>query len=213
MRITKESMEKLDKRAVEEFGIDSILLMENAAMAVFEKIKNFNSYTVICGSGNNGGDALALSRHLILNDKGVEVFIVKDVKTPDAKKNLEILKRMTLNIHYIDEDEDLDQLIKSLMDKEVVVDGIFGIGLDREVSGIAKKVIEKINEFGKFKVSIDVPSGIETDTGEVLGVAVIADKTIAIHTEKPCHENWEICGEVVAVYIGIPRENQLIINS
>jgi len=108
MTITKESMEKLDKRAIEDFGIDSLILMENAAMAVFNHIKHFNSYTVVCGSGNNGGDGLAVARHLILNNKEVDVFIIKEVKTPEAKKNLEILKRMTRNIYYINETEDLE---------------------------------------------------------------------------------------------------------
>ncbi len=211
MTITKESMEKLDKRAIEDFGIDSLILMENAAMAVFNHIKHFNSYTVVCGSGNNGGDGLAVARHLILNNKEVDVFIIKEVKTPEAKKNLEILERMTRNIYYINETEDLEVLKKSLKENEVVVDAIFGIGLDREVTGISKETINTINKNGHMIVSIDIPSGMDANSGKTQGISIIAHETIAIHEEKICLNNTRVCGKVYKAYVGIPEPYQELV--
>lgn len=208
MTITKESMEKLDKRAIEDFGIDSLILMENAAMAVVNHIKRYNSYTVVCGSGNNGGDGLAVARHLILNNKEVDVFIIQEARTPDAKKNLEILERMTRNIYYINETEDLVRLTKSLKEKEVVVDAIFGIGLDREIVGICKETINTINKYGHLIVSIDIPSGMDANTGNIQGASIFAHETIAIHEEKICLKNTRISGKITKVYIGIPGPYQ-----
>lgn len=211
MSITKESMEKLDKRAIEDFGIDSLILMENAGMAIYNHVKRFNSYTVVCGGGNNGGDGLAVARHLVLNNKDVDIFIINEVRTPESKKNLEILERMTRDIYYIREKEDLDQLIKSLDEKEVVIDAIFGIGLGRDVEGIYKDTIDTINRYGHLIVSVDIPSGMDADTGKILGTSVLADETVAIHEEKLCLKNTRVCGRITKVYIGIPEPYQELI--
>lgn len=206
MVISRKDMEGLDRRAIEGFGIDSLILMENAGMAVFNLVKDYDTYTIVCGSGNNGGDGLVVARHLILKGKGVDVFIIKDAKTLEAKKNLEILGKLTDRIFYIREEGDLDLLKESLKKSDLVLDSIFGIGLDREVRGISREVIRAINEYGKYIVAVDVPSGLEADTGQALGISILAHETIAIHEEKFCAENVQACGKTRVVYIGIPDE-------
>lgn len=207
MKITKEKMIQLEKRAIEEFKIDSILLMENAGMAIYKEIKNYNSYTIICGSGNNGGDGLVLARHLILNYKAVNIFIIDDCKTPDSKKNLEILRNLSNNIFFIKGQEDLENFKKSIVQSDITVDGIFGIGLDRDIKGINKEVINIINNFGNLVIAIDVPSGLNPDTGEIYGVCIKANQTISLHKIKKSLENSKYTGDITNVYIGIPRED------
>lgn len=206
MGITKEKIMKLEKRAIEEFKIDSILLMENAGMAIYNVIKKYNSYTIICGSGNNGGDGLVLARHLIINNKSVNVFIINECKTPDSKKNFEILQNLTNNIYFIKDNEDLEKLSQSIVKSDVTVDAVFGIGLNRKIEGISKDIINLINALGNIVVSIDLPSGLNPDTKEIYGICVKADETITLNHIKKSLEKSEYAGDVVEVYIGIPGE-------
>lgn len=201
--ISKKDMQALDKRAIEEFLIDSLLLMECAAFAIFDKIKNYDSYTIVCGTGNNGGDGLALARHLVLSGKNVKIFITGEPKSKENIKNYEILKRITREVYIID--EDLENLKKSVKDSDITVDSIFGVGLSKEILGKYREIIEIINSNANYIISVDIPSGIDSDTGEILGVSIKANKTIAIHDVKN-GMNYENSGEIEKVYIGIPDE-------
>lgn len=205
MTITREEMTNLDKRAIEGYGIDSLLLMENAGVKVFEEIKDKNSFTVICGRGNNGGDGLVVARHLIVSEKEVDTFIIKGPKSEESKHNYNILKNLTDRVYIIEKEEDLEKLEKSIKENVVVIDSIFGIGTDREIKGIYRDVIELVNKYDNYTVAVDIPSGIDANTGQSLGVNIKADKTVTIHEKKIGMDKNEDCGEIVEVYIGIPK--------
>lgn len=113
MTISKNKMIELEKRTIDEYKIDSLILMENAGMGVYREINQYNSYTIICGKGNNGGDGLVIARHLILNGKLVEVFVLGDKMTKEFAKNLEILEKLT-EINYIEDENDFDGLVESM---------------------------------------------------------------------------------------------------
>ena len=113
MTISKNKMIELEKRTIDEYEIDSLILMENAGMGIYREINQYNSYTIICGKGNNGGDGLVIARHLILNGKLVEVFVVGDKMTKEFAKNLEILEKLT-EINYIEDENDFDDLAESM---------------------------------------------------------------------------------------------------
>lgn len=176
-------------------------------MAIFNEIKEYNSFTIVCGSGNNGGDGLALARHLVLNNKRVDVFIIKGKESDEFSENLNILKKLSKNIYYIEDLKDLDGLKKSLNLNRVTVDGIFGTGLKRNLEDIYFDVVSSINDFSNYTIAIDIPSGLDANTGEVLGNCVIANRTIAIEKIKDgLEKNSKFVGEIKKVYIGIPEK-------
>lgn len=205
MTITREEMENLDKRAIEYYKIDSILLMENAGMKVYEEIKNHDSFTVICGRGNNGGDGLVVARQLVVSEKDVNTFIIKGPKSEESKKNFNILKNLTDNIFIIEDESDLEKLKSSLDNSQVAVDAIFGIGTDRDIKGIYKDVIKVINDSDTYKVGVDIPSGIDANTGKSLGINIKADETVTIHEKKIGMDKNKDCGKIKEVFIGIPK--------
>lgn len=204
MAISREKMIELEKRTIEEVGVKSLVLMENAGMAIFNEIKDASSYTIICGSGNNGGDGLVIARHLILNGKEVEIFILGENKSNDFKVNLDIIKNLTDKIFYVKENN-YDELVESLEVSEITVDAIFGTGLNRELSDLYKDVINTINLHGNFVVSVDIPSGMDSNTGDEYGACVRARKTFAISDVKNGELLNSNSGEIKPVYIGIVR--------
>ncbi len=161
-------MKAMDSYAIENICIPSIVLMENAAIKVVNNIDldKTTNFTVICGVGNNGGDGLAITRHLILNEKKVDIFIIGnlDKGTKDFNINLNILKNMEIKFININNSEmELESLKKSLLKNDLTIDSIFGIGLTREVSGIFKEVISFINNYSSNILSVDIPSRLDGD--------------------------------------------------
>lgn len=214
MRIgTSKNSSDVDRACVERLGIPLMVLMENAALKVVKhlNIDEYSSYVIICGAGNNGGDGLAAARHLYVLGKKVEVFIVLNGSgnmSECCKANYNILKNMGVEINEVSKDENLDKLKTSLLEAEVTVDGIFGTGLNRDVEGIFKKAIEAINEYSNYTVSIDIPSGMNGDSGKILGCCVKADKTICFEFYKRGFLNYkssEFTGDIMVESIGIPQ--------
>ncbi|WP_139905353.1 NAD(P)H-hydrate dehydratase [Clostridium thermarum] len=213
MRIgTSKITADVDKACVESLGIPLMVLMENAALNVFKHLETnkFSSYVVICGTGNNGGDGLAVARHLYVSGKKVEVFVVTGSSGRSSecfKANYNILRNMGLAIIDITDYTALKKLKTSLSEAEVTVDAIFGTGLNKEVQGIYKEVIEVINQYSNFTVSVDIPSGMNGDDGNILGVAVMADKTICFEFYKRGFLNYgskAFTGEILVESIGVP---------
>ena len=181
-------MRGVDKAASEIGGIPSIVLMENAAMACVEELKNDfanlseKSVAVFCGKGNNGGDGFAIARHLYNMGIDVAVYLVcgNEFKG-DAKINFDIIKRMNINIDVISDIEDLKYIVRSY---DIIVDAIFGTGISGTVRGISYDVISEINDNAKYIMAVDVPSGINSDSGEICGVCIKADKTVTFAAYK-----------------------------
>ena len=209
--ISCEEMKEMDSHAINVIGIPSIVLMENAALKVIKNIENMNCsyFAVICGTGNNGGDGLAVARHLLLKHKKVNIYIIGDLEkgTKDFNINLNILKNLNASIIKILDIRDFEILKSDIQKSELVVDAIFGIGITRNVEGSYYDVIDIINRSAKKIVSVDIPSGLNGDTGEVMGIAVKASKTIVFHMMKKGLVNIkEYTGELIVEDISIPYD-------
>ena len=197
-----------DKRAIETFGIPSILLMENAALAVVREMKEYMVFAIVCAPGSNGGDGLAIARHLCIMGKDVRVYIVGDPKkgSDDFKTNLKIMSKLAPEVLNTVNDENFDEFESALKGCETCIDAIFGTGLNRPVEGIYKRIIEAINSLASHVVAVDIPSGLDCDTGEELGIAVRATKTVTFHRMKKALDiSPQFGGDVTVSYIGIPN--------
>lgn len=208
--LSGKAIKDVERRAMEEYKIPSIVLMENAALKF---IKNLDTdkiyYVIIAGRGNNGGDGLAVARHLNLLGKDVDVYFAPGTGeiSPETGINLEICRAMGINVVTIKEESDIWDLREAVNDADCVVDALFGTGLARPAADIFKEIIETVNEMAKYTVSVDIPSGIHSDSGEIMGAAVKADKTISFSCYKKGFLNYnaaEYCGEIIVESIGIP---------
>ncbi len=212
---TVEEMRSLDQAAVEEYGISHEILMENAGIAVYTVIEREfgvkgRRFVVVAGVGNNGGDALVVARKLHSNGGLVKVWVVgrPEKYRGSAKANYERAVRIGLNPEVVDESK-LEEFKKSLSWGEAVVDGIFGTGLSREVSGVYRSVIEAINASGKVVFSVDIPSGVNGNDGRVYGVAVKADYTVTFGLPKLgnlLYPGYWYGGKLYVSHISFPPE-------
>lgn len=163
----------LDRLASKKYGIPSLILMENAGRTVAEEtLKLLNRLTahplvaIFCGGGNNGGDGFVAARYLLNKGANIRLCLLKKPTeiSPDASTNLNILKHLRLRPKIIF-DRNLKFLSKELRSADIIIDAIFGTGLKSEVTGIHAKVIEMINQSNKPVISVDIPSGLDADTG------------------------------------------------
>jgi NAD(P)H-hydrate epimerase len=210
-------MKKLDQRAMEEYKIPGIILMEQAGMAVTEEVlKELQQHenkkvTIICGIGNNGGDGFVTARCLFQRGIAVKVRIIGDIAkvTGDTKTNYDILRKLKLDIKMLLSFQDIQNLADEVARGSIIVDAIFGTGLNRDMDGLWKELIHVINESNKYVVSIDIPSGISAGTGNILGNAVRANKTVVMQVPKVGNIHFpgaEYSKEMVIKDIGIPEE-------
>ncbi len=213
-----EHARELDRRAVEEYGMDSIVLMENAAIGLHRHTLDMlegieqPSVLICCGPGNNGGDGFALSRHLHNNRINVRVVrtIDADAYRGDARANLRIIERMGIDIIA------LEVFLSDSADPKpsLIVDALFGTGLTRPIEGNAESLIEWINRThtrnGTRVLAVDTPSGLDTQHGYPLSAgAVRADRTVTFAGLKlgmSRMEAIEYLGEVFVEPIGVPIE-------
>lgn len=190
--VTCRQMREIDKSAIES-GLPGIVLMENAALAVVKEVLDMapEKVQIFCGKGQNGGDGFAVARHLI--NKGVETKVIllcnPDEISGDALLNFKVLSKMDADITLFDNfvPEECDLL----------VDALLGTGTKGEIKGDCAKAVEYINSCSAKVISVDIPSGINGDTGKVLGTAVRADVTVTFAFPKT-----GLCSDLSADYIG-----------
>ena len=206
---TASQMRNIDRSAEELGAIPSIVLMENAAIACVEeilKIDNLKSAVVFCGKGNNGGDGLAIARHLY--NRGIEtsVYLVCGSEfSKDALINFEITSKLGVKIVEL---HDADLLEMNISNCDVVVDAIFGTGIKGEIEGLAAEVIDIINDNAKYVLSVDIPSGVDADSGKISKFTVQADKTVTFAAYKLgmlMYPGALKTGEIVVKDISIPE--------
>ena len=206
--ISREQARAADKRAMEFFGIPSILLMENAAIAVVQQIKEYSVFAIVCGTGSNGGDGLAIARHLCIIGKDVRVYIIGDPRkgSEDFKKNLKIMSKLAPEVLNTVNDENYEEFEAAVRGCEACIDALLGTGLNRPVEDMYKKVIETMNKFSTHVVAVDIPSGLDCDTGQPLGVCIHAARTITFHRMKKALDlSPQYGGDVTVAYVGIPN--------
>ena len=205
--LDRESVRAVDRAAIEEYGIPGVVLMENAARGLAAEALDMLGRTgkhvvIVCGWGNNGGDGWALARHLHNAGVSVTVGVLGEPREDsDAALNRRVCRRMAIT------EIAPDDLPAPLAGCDLIVDAIFGTGLDRSVTGVAAAVIDLINASGRRVLAVDVPSGLDCDNGATLGCAVKAARTATFVARKPCME-LEVAkaylGTVVVVDIGAP---------
>ena len=185
---TVDQMHALDRSAMEDYGIPQEILMENAGQALYFAILREmslpgNRFVVFSGGGNNGGDGLVVARKLFSNGADVTVlFLGKGDKLKGAAKlNYEMVQQMQLPLLAYEEAEAVPAMLRQA---DAVIDAMFGTGLDREVGGAYRQAIAQINAAGKPVFSVDIPSGINGNTGAVMGTAVQADYTVTFGLPK-----------------------------
>lgn len=183
--VTREEMQEKEKEACERYGVSTLLLMENAGGAVASEVlallrsrSGLRGVAIVCGTGNNGGDGMAVARHLLVAGVHPRVYLVGSPESlrGDARYNYEVLLRLGLPVHEVTSPSDV-----ILERGNIVVDALFGTGLTREITGIHRDVIRQINAAeGVYIVAIDVPSGVDASSGRVLGEAVKAHCTVTL---------------------------------
>lgn len=209
----KEQMRTIDKIAVEKVGLPSIVLMENSGKVVFDEImkmrSTFERVILLCGPGNNGGDGFVIARHLHNLNVPIKVFIIGKASHihGDSLSNLNILKKLSIPIDEVFDGGGFVKLEKALRQGSLVVDAIFGSGLSKDVFGIYTEVFDLVNELATNILSVDIPSGVNCDTGKVMGNAIRANKTVSLVIPKVGNIMFpgsEYNGELLIKGIGVP---------
>lgn len=209
-----EQMRNIDRRTIERFGVPSIVLMENAALAVvdaiFDRWPESERIALICGTGQNGGDGFAVARHL--ENRGVVPLIVlvgeRDAIRGDALTNFLICERLGLPIHAIRNEDDVERTLAHAADADLLIDALFGTGLNRAPSGIHADVIRALAELRIPVLAVDLPSGASASSAEPFEPCIQAEATVTFAAPKHCHIFEPVslyCGEVIVADISIPE--------
>jgi NAD(P)H-hydrate epimerase len=213
MEITVKQMMQIEENS-HQMGFQRKLMMENAGAAVFrylsEKFSDISSKKILifAGLGNNGGDALVVARHLAGFSSNVKVILLGSpdkIKTEEARTNWAILEKMnSIDLIIASDVSNLD------LKADVVIDGILGTGVSGRIREPYASAIDSINKLKAFKLSLDVPSGMDPDTGDSSDKCVKADVTITFHKMKVgLPKGLDMCGIIIVEKIGIPPEAEV----
>lgn len=209
--VDKDQMIAIDKYAIEELKIPALCLVERAALAV---IKNINldvrkSFAIVVGIGNNGADGLAVARNLLARDFYVDIYIIGNLKKASDEfiLNYEAVKSLTQNVYMVETIAVLEFMEANLSNVTTIIEGIFGTGLDRTISGTYAYVISLINRSLKYIISIDVPSGLDSTSGDSWGEIVDCDLIVSMQLMKQgVFERSIYKNKCIVEDIGIPQK-------
>jgi hydroxyethylthiazole kinase-like uncharacterized protein yjeF len=216
--MSREEVRSVDAWAINKLGIAGAVLMENAgrscAELIVEKLshKKKPKVCIFCGTGNNGGDGFVAARHLRNSPRQIQVVVVicgqREKISGDAKTNLDILEKLGQPVEVLDiNNPEIGRLVRDFAaDAGLIVDGIFGTGLKGEVSEPYRRLIEEINTKNIGVLAIDIPSGLDCDTGVPLGAAIKADWTVTFVALKKgflAKEAANYTGEIFIASIGV----------
>lgn len=208
--LTAAGARRIDERARKVYGIPTLILMENAGRAVAEEAIRLNKkrVAIFCGKGNNGGDGFVCARHLISAGINTDIFLcskIHEVKG-EARINLDILMKLKKRIIEVSHN-DIILVEKNICNYNLIVDAIFGVGLKGKLEGFFKELIQLINSSGIYVIAIDIPSGLNSDTGKTSGPSIKADLVVTFIAKKsgmvkPTGSKY--CGRIVVRNIGFP---------
>ena len=206
-----DEMRLMDLYAMEKLGIPEEILMENAGLAAINMLKNKigmegRKFVIFCGTGNNGGDGLVVARLLHSGYGSVKVFLLGESSKyrGAAKINYSVISKLPIEVIKL---EGAASAKKDVAHCDVIIDAIFGTGLDRPVTGLVSDVIALINKSKKKVLSLDIPSGVNGNTGNVMVTAVKADYTVTFGLPKignMLYPGYELCGELFVSHISFP---------
>ena len=186
--MSRDEVRAFDQWAIESAGIPGGVLMENAGRSCAELIKEKLAHVsnpnvcLFCGTGNNGGDGFVIARHLLNANFTVKTIICGDKNKfkGDAKINLDVLEKLSAKVELLDVNSPaIITNVKSLAgNADVIVDALFGTGLAGEVAAPYKRLIDALNALNRPILAVDIPSGLDCDTGRILGAAIKANWTV-----------------------------------
>lgn len=213
--VTARQMQQMDRKTIEDLGIPGLVLMENAGRGATGVLldmlrdQSLKTVGVLAGRGNNGGDGFVIARYLACRGIPVAVYLLCDMTAVcgDAKTNLDILTRLSVPVIEIRDQAELLKHKTAMAHREAWVDALFGTGLNAEVTGLHRLVIEYINKLDKPVLAVDIPSGLHPDTGQPLGVCVRARATVTFGEAKTgllLYPGADLAGRIEVVDIGIP---------
>ena len=216
--ISSHQMYEIENIGHTKFGMKKVLMMENAGFGVADFIiKRFKNKKLaklkilaICGSGNNGGDTMVAARHLTCLGTNIKVIFLGEtssIKTEEALINFQIISKMKNTIELILNSK-LDSIIKKhILNADIIIDGIFGTGIKGDIKDPHLSVIKLINHSKSYIVSVDIPSGLNPNNGEISTDCVKANTTITFHRIKiGLLNNRKYTGNLILKKIGIPIE-------
>lgn len=213
---TGAEMRAIDRAATDEWLVPEIVLMENAAAsAVQELIKIVpdiftKKVLILAGTGNNGGDGLAIARDLHNKGVTVKVFLVgTNNLSKQAQENLAMLEKLPVKLYRLNNEKSTQLLQATLNYEDIVIDAIYGTGLNRALPELVQKVINLVNKRDFLRIAIDIPSGLHSDNGEIMGAVFQADYTLALALPKLgffVGEGAECTGEIRVCDINISPE-------
>jgi NAD(P)H-hydrate epimerase len=214
--LTAAQMKQCDAYTIREMGLPALVLMERAALAAVDELLSgrdpaFDLARVlcVCGAGNNGGDGAAVARLLSIAGLRAEILFVgeRGKATAETARQLKIAENYGVKLFENPAPSDMEKLLSD-SGVTTIVDALFGIGLSRPVTGLFQDAILACNASPAKRLAVDIPSGVSADTGEVLGVALRADKTVVLAFQKigMCLEPGKtLAGRAVIRDIGITR--------
>jgi len=219
--LRRSEVRELDRRAIEEFGVPSLLLMENAGRACADVAEAMLERTVpravsggpavvVCGVGNNGGDGLVIARTLVNRGRRAEVLVAADAErlaraSEDVATNVRLWRSLGREVRFV---ASAQELAAELAGAALVVDALFGTGLSTPLREDAAGLVRALVAAQRPTLAVDLPSGLDADDGRVLGAAVRADETVTFVAPKPglvLGDGPRLAGTVHVAEIGIPR--------
>jgi NAD(P)H-hydrate epimerase len=216
--ISSDQMYEIENVGHDKFGMKKAIMMENAGFGIADFIiKRFKNKGIsklkilaVCGTGNNGGDAMVASRHLACLNINLRVILIGDsssIKTEEATTNFQIINKMNRTIELINlKDIDL-KTKKEILNADIIIDGIFGTGIKGNIQDPHLSAIKLINKSRAYIISVDIPSGLNPNNGEVVSDCIRADTTITFHRIKQgLLNNKKYTGSLILKNIGIPIE-------
>jgi NAD(P)H-hydrate epimerase len=228
--ISSQQMYTIENNGERILGLSKLLMMENAGSTIsdflinhFKDNLNEKKIVSLCGLGNNGGDAIVASRHISAylsskfstsNDNLVLALLGKSnqIKTDESKTNWKIIEKIKAIKKLSLDSENINDIEMEIERSDIIIDGMFGTGINGIIKDPFSRVIDKINQqkSKSFILSVDIPSGLNPDTGEIYDKSIKADTTITFHRIKyGLLKNIEYSGEILPVKIGIPIEAEM----
>jgi ADP-dependent NAD(P)H-hydrate dehydratase / NAD(P)H-hydrate epimerase len=210
---TAQQMKNLDQQTIQEFGLPGLVLMENAARGAVQVIVSqypqARSIAVFCGKGNNGGDGMAVARYCHSLGLKVTIYLTGPKTGLKGDAAVQGLLADTLQVPLVElnEETDLSALKQEISPSDLLIDALLGTGIEKEVQGLFRNLIELINELPIPVVAVDIPSGLSSDSGRPLGLCIQADLTVTFGLPKIGQILFPGCGFVGRLFvvdIGLP---------
>ena len=209
--LTAGLMQAVDRTAIEVLGVPGLVLMENAALgvvdALVERWPKAESVVIFCGPGNNGGDGLAVGRHLEVRGYRVRLELVGQASEGDAHLQAEICRRMGMSISVVESEGHVERALHEAREADLLVDAIFGTGLTRPLSARFASLVEGLNTLCMPLLAVDLPSGLDASKHLPIGPHIRADLTVTFAAPKIAQVMFpaaDAVGDLVVTDLGIP---------